>query len=110
MDRSYADHIECSEAIARYLTANVPAGWSRIEASVRIEHDIEMVTSELKYWPLASALGPEWFAIEDAEEDVEFGNCFIQLALLIRGSDNDLFKQCVFSLSPDGRFHAKYEY
>ena len=43
MKRSYADQIECSEAIARYLAANVPGKWERIEAFVEIEHESEMV-------------------------------------------------------------------
>lgn len=109
MKREYADHVDCSEAIAQYLIGNVPAPWRIIEASIAIEHDIEMVTSELKYWPRGEA-APKWFGIDDAEEDVEFGNCFVQLARLLRTPEQGLFQRCRFSLEPNGHYRSEYEY
>lgn len=110
VQRRYSDPIECSEAIARYLTRNVRAKWRLIEALVKIDHEVDMVTSELIYYPSTSGAKKEWFGIEDGEEDVEFGDCFLQLAKLVGTPERGLFKGCRFTLQPDGHYRTEYEY
>jgi hypothetical protein len=105
----YANHVDCTDAIARYLVRNVPGQWKRIEALIEVEHDIEMVTSELIYRREGKS-EPEWFTIEDGEEDMEFGDCFVQLARLLSTPGQGLFKKCRFAVNPDGRYRAEYEY
>jgi hypothetical protein len=58
---TYSNHIECSEAIAAYLVRNVPTPWRLIEVLVKIQHDIEMVTAELIYYPPAPGAKKKWF-------------------------------------------------
>lgn len=106
----YSDHLECSEAIAGFLVRNVPAPWRLIEVLVKVQHDIEMVTAELIFYPPEPGSKKKWFGIEDAAEDVEFGDCFVQLAKLVSSPERGLFKRCKFSLEPDGQYRAEYEY
>ena len=47
MKHTYTNHIDCIDALARYLVRNVPDKWRRIEAFVEVDHEVEMVTSEL---------------------------------------------------------------
>lgn len=108
--RKFSDHIECSQAIATHLVRNVPAPWRKIEVAVDIVHEEEMVTTECIYYPPASDAEKEWFGIEDAYENVLFGNCFIDLAHLTSTPEQGLFKRCKFTLEPDGKYRAEYEY
>jgi len=109
MERQYSNYIECSEAIASYLMCNVPAPWRSIEALVEIDHEDEMVTSELIYYPDQTG-AKDWFAIHDGEEDAEFAACFRQLARLVSTPERGLFSKCKFTLQPDGRYRTEYEY
>lgn len=106
----YSNHIECSEAIATHLVRNVPAQWRLIEVLVDIVHEDEMVTTECIYYPPASRAKKEWFGIDNAYENVEFGRCFIQLAHLTSTPERGLFKRCKFTLESDGKYRTEYEY
>lgn len=108
--RKFLDHIECSEAIAAFLTRNVPAPWRLIEVLVDIVHEDELVTTECVYYPPEVAAEKDWFGIVDAYENVLFGNCFIELAHLTSTPALGLFKRCKFTLGPDGKYRAEYEY
>lgn len=110
MQHNYSDHIECSEAIAGYLVRNVPAKWRLIEALVKLNHEANIVVSELIYYPTSRGAKKEWFDIEDGEEDAEFGDCFRQLARLVGTHERGLFKKCRFVLQPDGCYRIEYEY
>lgn len=108
---TFSNHIECSEAIAGYLVRNVTAPWRLIEVVVKVQHDIEMVTAELIYYPSAPpGAKKKWFGIEDASEDVEFGRCFVELAKLTSTAGHGLFKRCKFTLEPNGKYRTEYEY
>jgi hypothetical protein len=110
LKQHYTNHVDCTDAIARHLARNVPGKWRRIEAQVKVNHEIEMVTRELVYYPPGSSSKKEHFRIEDGEEDVEFGDCFVQLAGLLSTPEKGLFEKCRFTLESDGKYRAEYEY
>lgn len=106
----HLNHIECSEAIAAHLVRNVPAPWRRIEVLVKIDYDDDMVSTQCTYYPSARDVEKRFFGIEDAHENVDFARSFKELAHLTSTPELGLFKRCKFTLEPDGKHRAEYEY
>ncbi|MDB5988338.1 MAG: hypothetical protein JWR16_3391 [Nevskia sp.] len=98
---NFKDTLSCYEAIGETLANAAPAGWSNIEAEIKLSGiQIDAVVSYIE----ASGSSGNLTGVP------MLARYFYELARLVSTEDKGLFKSCTFSLQSSGKYDAKFIY
>lgn len=105
----FADQKECLEAIGAFLVENATEPWTEIQIVAEVFDD-GLVSMQMHYRPEADPSQLVWYEIEDGATEVNFAQCFQELADLVQAPGQGRFRECRYHLKNGGEYAADYVY
>jgi hypothetical protein len=98
---TFADAIECYEAIGHSLASAAPGSWKVIVV------DVELEGIEVTIIDQYQATDGQYYEMPLIPT---LGECFYRLARLVSSEQKGFYKKCRYILEPSGKYHADFVY